>query len=101
MEKKHEHIYQLHLECVDNCVELSKHLKSEVMKCVKYWDHNNTLENPLFTKKELLRMIEMDLIDFQNLIVRELGVLRDRIIKNEGSDQVNQINGEDQTPPVI
>jgi hypothetical protein len=71
------------------------------MKCVKYWDHCNSIENPLFTKKELLRMIEMDLIDFQNLIVRELGVLRDRIIKNEGTDQGNQINDADQSPPSI
>ena len=76
---KQEHIYELHLQAVDNCCAIVKQMKSETLNLIKLWDRANKFEHPVFTKKDVLTMMQQEVDDCNRLINLEFRKLMDGI----------------------
>jgi hypothetical protein len=74
-----EHIYTLHLKAVDNCCDIVKQMKSETLNLIKLWDRTNKFEHPVFSKKEVLTMMQQEVDDCNRLINLEFRKLMDGI----------------------
>ncbi|MEI8231836.1 MAG: hypothetical protein WCG32_04660 [Actinomycetes bacterium] len=78
---KNEHIYTLHLQTVDNCCAYSKQLREEICKHIGLWEKSTVLQHPLFTKKEIIKMMQQEIDDFNKSINREFTKLMDKVEK--------------------
>ena len=80
---KHEHIYELHLQAVDNCCAIVTQMTPETLNLIKLWDRANKFEHPVFTKKDVLTMMQQEVDDCNRLINMEFRKLMDGIQNRE------------------
>lgn len=76
---KQEHIYEMHLQTVDNCCAFAKQMKYEILKHIELWDKSTQMNYPLFTKKEILKMMQDEVNDFTIAINQQFKKLMERV----------------------
>lgn len=80
---KQEHIYEMHLQTVDNCCAFSKQMKYEIVKLIELWDKSSQMQYPLFTKKEILKMMQDEINDYTQAINQQFEKLKSKIELSE------------------
>jgi len=81
--KKQEHIYEMHLQTVDNCCAFAKQMKYEILRHIELWDKSTEMTYPLFSKKEILAMMQSEVNDFTKAINEQFEKLRVRVERAE------------------
>ena len=83
---KQEHLYELHLQTVDNCCAYAKQMKYEIVKHIELWDKSSTMNYPLFSKKEILKMMQDEVNDFTVAINQQFAKMLSIIEKSENEN---------------
>ena len=80
---KQEHIYEMHLQTVDNCCAYAKQMKYEILRHIELWDKSAGMNYPLFSKKEILKMMQDEVNDFTIAINQQFEKLKERVERAE------------------
>jgi len=68
----HKKIYDLHLQTFGNINDISKQLQYELKRISKLWDKTDEMKYTLFSKKEIMKLIDDEINDFNRLVNNEI-----------------------------
>ena len=82
-------IYELNLHYTKNVIESARTLKYEMNRISKLWEKTDTMNYTLFTKREIMKLMQDEFNDFEASVKNELRILLDQLeieIKKESGE---------------
>jgi phenylalanine-4-hydroxylase len=65
-------LYDLHLQTFGNINDISKQLQYELKRISKLWDKTDEMHYTLFSKKEIMKLVDDEINDFNRLVNNEI-----------------------------
>ena len=86
MTQLYKKIHEIQVIYTNDVLELSKTLSRELHRVNKLWDKTETMRFTLFSKKEILKLLDDEIYDFNDAVKKRTAQLLldiDAIIKSE------------------
>jgi hypothetical protein len=86
MTELYKKIHEIQVIYTNDVLELSKTLQRELQRVNKLWDKTETYRFTLFSKKEILKLLDDEIYDFNDAVKKRTAQLLldiDAIIKSE------------------
>lgn len=77
--KTEKKLYELHLNFSVSILEISKNLKFELRRVSKLWDKTESMKYTLFSKTEIIKLMDESINDFHIEVRKELTKLMDDV----------------------
>jgi hypothetical protein len=91
MTQLYKKIHEIQVTYTNDILEASKLLQRELQRVNKLWDKTETMRFTLFSKKEILKLLDDEIYDFNNFVKKRTAQLLldvDYIIKSETAGSI-------------